>query len=197
MFANRFSVVIDACVLVRVLPRNIILSLAEAGLFRVRWTETILEEFERVLRDRLFADREDRVKVAAKQRERIETAFPEAMVDGHEACIQIPGDLPDENDRHVIAAAIKSGASGIVTDNLKDFPDDVLRPFDIEVKSADSFIADTIDLPEGHRAAIAAIRRMRQRLKRPEMSSEQLLLRMEQAGLLNSVIILKDHLDSL
>ncbi len=156
-----------------------------------------MDEFERALRGRLFADREDSVKMAARQRERIVKAFPEAIADGHEACIQIPGDLPDENDRHVIAAAIKSGASGIVTDNLKDFPDHVLRPFDIEVKSADSFIADTIDLPEGHRAAIAAIRSMRERLKRPEMSPEQLLLRMEQAELLASVNILKDHLDSL
>ena len=47
MFANRFTVVADACVLVPPLVRNLLLSLAEAELFRLRWSERIMDEFER------------------------------------------------------------------------------------------------------------------------------------------------------
>jgi len=197
MFANRFTIVVDACVLVRVLPRNIILSLAEAGLFRPRWSETILEEMERALRDKIYKGRDDAADLAAAQRTRITEAFDEALVHDYDACLPMDIKLPDGNDRHVIAAAIKVGASVIVTDNVKDFPTAVLAPLDIEVKTADDFIADTLDLPEGHREAVAAIRKMRERLKRPEITAKELLLRMEGNGLLDSANVLRDHVDML
>jgi len=197
MFANRFTIVVDACVLVRVLPRNIILSLAEAGLFRPRWSETILEEMERALRDKIYKGKDNAAELAATQRARISIAFDEALAHDYEACLPVDIKLPDDNDRHVIAAAIKVGASVIVTDNVKDFPIDVLAPLDIEVKTADGFIADTLDLPEGHREAVAAIRKMRERLKRPEITAKELLLRMEGNGLLDSANVLRDHVDML
>lgn len=197
MFANRFTIVVDACVLVRVLPRNIILSLAEAGLFRPRWSETILEEMERALRDKIYKGKDNAAELAATQRARISIAFDEALAHDYEACLPVDIKLPDDNDRHVIAAAIKVGASVIVTDNVKDFPIDVLAPLDIEVKTADDFIADTLGLPEGHREAVAAIRKMRERLKRPEITAKELLLRMEGNGLLDSANVLRDHVDML
>ncbi|WP_371171197.1 hypothetical protein [Aliiroseovarius sp. 2305UL8-7] len=55
-------------------------------------------------------------------------------------------DLPDPNDNHVLAAAISTSASVIVTDNLVDFPIDALAPHAIDAISADDFIADTIEL---------------------------------------------------
>ncbi len=197
MFANRFTIVVDACVLVRVLPRNIILSLAEAGLFRPRWNETILDEMEKALCDKIYKGREDAAALASVQRGRIAEAFNEALVSDYEAGLPLDVELPDEKDRHVIAAAIKVGASVIVTDNVKHFPAHVLAPLDIEVKTADDFIADTLDLPEGHREAVAAIRTMRERLKRPEITAKELLLRMEGNGLLDSANVLRDHVDRL
>lgn len=38
-FADRFTVLIDACCLAGALRRNMLLSLAEAGFYRARWSE--------------------------------------------------------------------------------------------------------------------------------------------------------------
>ncbi len=103
--------------------------------------------------------------------------------------------LPDGNDRHVVAAALKTSAAVIVTDNLRDFPKAVLTPLNLEARSADAFIADTIALDPGR--AVAAIRKMRVRLKRPEKTADTLLLDMEAAGLTKTVDALKPHVLSL
>ncbi len=91
------------------------------------------------------------------------------------------GKLPDEGDRHVIAAAIKTKADIIVTENLKDFPRKVLAQYGIEAKSSDDFIADAINL--NPTLATDAIKRMRARLDRPDKTPEIWLLDMEMTGL--------------
>jgi hypothetical protein len=65
----------------------------------------------------------------------------------------------------------------------------------IEARSSDAFIADTIALDTGR--AVAAIRRMRERFKKPEKTAELLLLDMEAAGLTETVDILRSHVLSL
>lgn len=65
----------------------------------------------------------------------------------------------------------------------------------MEAKSADAFIADTIALDEAR--AVAAIRRMRERFKKPEMTPGELLLVMEAAGLIETVDLLRPHVESL
>ena len=111
-----------------------------------------------------------------KQRSAMERAFPEACVAGYERLE--PGlKLPDPDDRHVLAAAISTSAQVIVTENLKDFPSDVLGPFDIDAISADEFISDAIELDP--LAAVAALRKMRERFKNPDMDAEGLLQRVK------------------
>ncbi len=196
MFANRFTVLVDACSLVPALSRNLLLSLAEAEFFRVRWSVAILDEAERaiakVFAGKRIADAEDRAKRA---RGHIERAFGDAIVTGYEDLINDLEGLPDPSDAHVIAAAVKTRASVIVTDNIKHFPKRLLTPLDLEAKTPDAFIADTVDLDTGR--AVAAVRRMRERLQRPEKSAETLLLDMDAAGLTETVDVLRGHLLSL
>ena len=99
--------------------------------------------------------------------------------------------LSDPGDAHVVAAALKTQAALIVTENLKDFPRAILEPLNLEAKSADAFIADTIALRTGR--AARAILRMRQRFKKPELSADQLLLEMEARGLIETVDVLKPY----
>lgn len=173
MFANRFTALIDACALAGALKRNLLLTLAEAEFFRIRRSDKILDEtetaIEAILRDKGIEDATER---AARARKAMVTALEEACVGDFTGMMGAVTGLPDENDRHVIAAALKTSAAVIVTDNLKDFPEAVLTPLNLEARSA--FIADTIALYPGR--AVAAIRKMRARLKRPEKTADTLLL---------------------
>lgn len=54
--------------------------------------------------------------------------------------------LPDLDDRHVLAAAIRARAQIIVTFNLRDFPTDVLSQWDVEAKHPDDFLVDQFHL---------------------------------------------------
>jgi hypothetical protein len=145
----------------------------------------------------LFAEkgRPDPVGMAARQRARMEEAFEEAMVCDFEDLQCVCAGLPDPDDAHVIAAALKTQAATIVTDNLKDFPAQLLEPLDIEARSTDAFIADTIALDPGR--AVAAIRQMRERFKKPEMTPQHLLISMEAAGLTETVDTLRAYVLSL
>lgn len=196
MFANRFTALVDACALAGALKRNLLLSLAEAEFFRIRWSTQILDETEAAIRDILTAKGVEEAGHGAKRARRyMEEAFEEAVVEGFDAMLNACQGLPDPNDAHVVAAALKTQAAVIVTDNLRDFPEVVLAPLNLEVRSADAFIADTIALDPGR--AIAAVRTMRERLRRPEKTPETLLLDMEAAGLIETADVLRPHSQSL
>ena len=57
--------------------------------------------------------------------------------------------LPDPDDRHVLAAAMRAGAEVIVTYNLSDFPTEALARFDIEAQHPDDFLLCLLDLAPG------------------------------------------------
>lgn len=196
MFANRYTALVDACSLVSVWRRNLLLSLAEAEFFRLRWSQTILDETERALaklhhqRGNSGGDARAGKAIAAMTK-----AFPEAMVDDFAQLLANPLGLPDPNDEHVIAAAVKTQAQAIVTENISDFPADLLGRLNLEARTADEFIADTIALEEG--LAIPAIRNMRLRLKRPEMDASDLLRSFEAHGLFETASVLTQHIGSI
>ena len=196
MFANRFTVLVDACSLFSPLTRNLLLSLAEGEFFRLRWSAEILGEVERAIA-RSYAKKGvgDGAERGARARSSMERAFEDAAVTFYEGLLTNLGEMPDASDAHVVAAALKARASVIVTENLKHFPERVLKPLGLEAKRADEFIADTIDLDFGR--AVAVIRKMRDRFKRPEKTAEALLLDMEANGMTHTVDSLRGHLLSL
>jgi len=190
VFANRFTAFVDACVLASALKRNLILSLAEAELYRVRWSQRVIDETEqaiaRMLVDRGVPDAKERAGRACKTMTR---AFDDAMVEQYEALQRGLLALPDPGDAHVLAAAVKTRADVIVTDNLKDFPAELLEPYGIEPKSADDFVADAIDL---HRdTALMAIERMRLRFRRPPKSPQQLAAALRREGMAQTAELIK------
>jgi len=156
LFANRYTAFIDACTLAGTLKRNLLLTLAEAEFFRVRWSERVLDETEaaiaKILGGKGVADAPER---AARARWWIETAFEDAVVEDYDVFLGACVGLPDPKDAHVVAAALKTQAATIVTENLKDFPEAILAGLNMEARSADQFIADTIALDPGR--AVAAI----------------------------------------
>jgi len=107
-------------------------------------------------------------------------AFRSANVSNYGQFIQSVT-LPDENDRHVVAAAIKGKADVIVTFNLKDFPSNELSPLNIEVVHPDKFILNVIDLDES--AAGVCFEKMVNRLKNPPLTATDVLSALEKTGI--------------
>lgn len=139
--ANPFVVVIDANVLYPYRVRDILRHFAFGGLFRARWTDEIVDEWTRnlVAKKPKVSD-SVRSQVAAMKQN-----FEGCWVTGYEPLIETLT-LPDTNDRHVLAAAIKCSAQHIVTENLNDFPPSELERYDIEAISADDFLTHTFQL---------------------------------------------------
>lgn len=181
---DRFTVVLDTNVLFGALARNLLLTLGEVGFYRPRWSPEILEELERNLLKN--ERRPEYVKLLLSEMQR---AFPEACVSDSARYINAFDPLPDPDDAHVLAAAIKCDAPLIVTDNIKDFPSEILLPLGIECMTADEFIADLIDLDQ--ETAVTSIESMRVAFKRPEIDQAELVQRLWDRGLPQSATILK------
>src|SRR5438552_3341726 len=119
----RFTVAtLDACVLVRSSVRDMLLRCDRADMYRCRWSEEILTEVARHLREEGsqpgFTER-----LLQAMRRAIRTAMVE---DVYQALAPLMTNHP--KDRHVLAAAVFSQSEYIVTDNLRDFPPASLAP---------------------------------------------------------------------
>ncbi|MFK8029851.1 MAG: PIN domain-containing protein [Gammaproteobacteria bacterium] len=179
------TAVIDACVLCSPLKRNIVASFAEAGLFHIRWSDEIMDETEKAISIVAAKHSHKNIAVyAGSIRSLLNQAFKEATVSGYDSLGKTIGKVPDEGDRHVMAAALKAKAEFIVTENLRDFPRRVLKKYGIEAKSSDTFIADTID--SNPSVAIAALNQLLTRLNKSEHTLETLMIRMKHCGLKQS-----------
>ena len=104
-------------------------------------------------------------------------------------------DLPDADDRHVLAAAIRAGAEVIITQNLKDFPQDKLEPYGIEAEHPDTFITHLLDLSPG--AVVAAAQEHRASLAKPPKSADEYLDTLERQGLTRTVTKLRAYTSEL
>ena len=168
---------LDACVLYPVPLRDLLLQLAAADLYHPRWTRQIQEEWSR----NLLVNRPD---LTATQLQRtitlMEAAFPDAEVSAYKALIPTLT-LPDANDRHVLAAALRSEAQVIVTANLKDFPAPYLATLGMKRQHPDEFISQLIAQHPTH--ALAAFRQQVAYLKKPPKTAAEVLGSLRKSGL--------------
>ncbi|WP_415948254.1 PIN domain-containing protein [Streptomyces sp. KLOTTS4A1] len=118
-----FIVVYDACVLYPSTLRDLLIRTAQAGLVQAKWTDRILDEvFANLQANRPELD----PAKLARTRELMVRAVRNCLVKDYEP-LEAVLELPDADDRHVLAAAIKSQAQVIVTNNLKASPTRPLR----------------------------------------------------------------------
>ena len=162
-----FTVIYDANVLYPAPLRDLLLRLAVQDIFRARWTDRIHDEWIRNLlvnRPDLSPDRLNRT------RQKMNENVRDCLIVDYEHLI--PGlELPDSDDRHVLAAAIKVNAAVIVTYNLADFPGNLLAPFGIEAQHPDDFLVFQFDLNKA--ALVRAVRQQRAALQNPPRSAHE------------------------
>jgi predicted nucleic acid-binding protein len=172
-----YQVVLDADVIFPASLRDTLLRLAEVELFDPRWSERILEEAKRnVVESRSDISEADMDRMAAA----MNGAFEDALVD-ETAIAQIEDSMENDlKDRHVLAAAVVAGASGIVTNNVGDFPLPACEPYGITVATADEFLCVLFDTdPEAVRDSVI---RQAAALQNPPHSPAGVLAHLERAG---------------
>lgn len=159
--------------------------LALTDLFKAHWTDKIHEEWiNSLLRQGKFTrERLERV------RQLMDANVKDAKVIGYESLIETL-DLPDPDDRHVLAAAIRSGADAIVTFNLKDFPADALAPYGIDALHPDEFIYYQIDMAPS--VCCSAIKKQRLALKNPQIEVDEFLATLQKQQLPQTVSKLRE-----
>ncbi|MBL9187633.1 MAG: PIN domain-containing protein [Opitutaceae bacterium] len=185
--AAHFTAIFDACVLYPAPLRDLLLQLATTGLFRAKWSADIHDEWiSAVLRERKDLKRAQ----LERTRELMDAHTHDCVVAGYQALIASL-QLPDPNDRHVLAAAIRGRADLIVTMNLADFPSTTLATYDIEAQHPDDFLAHLIDLAP--QAVCVAARVCRGRLKNPPITVEQYLAALERLRLPQAVAFLGEN----
>jgi len=175
----------DANVLYPAELRSFLMYLALTGLFRARWSNAVHEEWiSNLLRNRPDLTRQK----LERTRQWMDKAALDALVEDYEDLIPSLS-LPDENDRHVLAAAIRGGAKVIVTKNLKDFPVEVLQKYKIAAQHPDKFILNLIDLAPN--LVLQSAEEHRQALRNPPKTITEYLLSLEVQELPESVAALR------
>lgn len=167
---SRFRVVLDANVLFPIVQADLLLQLADRSIYIPLWSSGILDE----LVDSLIATGKTSEEKALRRVSYMNEAFLDAQVHNWELLVDSIHGIPDPKDRHVVAAAIEGNASAIVTNNLKDFPQESLSQHGLHAVSCDNFLLDLYDLfPSRFRDALEEMQQIR---KNPPISMDDLLI---------------------
>ena len=165
--------------------RDLFMQLAVSDVFQARWTADIHREWiEALLRNQ---PERDRARLE-RTREMMDRATRDCLIIGYESLIPSLT-LPDPDDRHVLAAAIRARAQVIVTNNLKDFPPTTLEAWDMEAKPPDDFILDQIDL--SREAVHSAVQRIADSREKPPATFLDVLAMLEGDGLFKAAAALR------
>lgn len=186
LHSGRFTALLDANVLYPAPLRDYMLNLASMDLYKPKWTSEIQKEWiVNLLEHRTDLKKEQLDKTRAA----MDAAFPDANITNYEELIEGLS-LPDKNDNHVLAAAIKAKADVIITFNLKDFPAKYLGRYDIEPQHPDVFIENLIHLDA--ELSMKALDNQVKRLKNPPKTKSQILDKLRDCGLTHSAKMLRD-----
>jgi predicted nucleic acid-binding protein len=179
------TALLDANVLYPAPLRDLLLNLADVGLFKPKWSAQIQEEWIR----NLLEQRPDLNKKNLKRTQRLmDLAFPDANVKGYEHLID-KLKLPDPDDRHVLATGIESDAHVIVSANSKDFPKAYLKTFGIVLQGPDEFVLKLIKQDE--LKALQAFDNQVKSLKNPPQTKDEVRNTLHKCGLVMSISLLK------
>ena len=167
--------VLDACVLIPAALRDLLLSCADVGVFRPVWQEEILNEVKRN-RSRLLVEKNGLTEPAALAAveyilSKMADAFPDAIAASSLWVPLVPDMTCDLKDRHVLAVAVGTAATHLVTDNTRDFPV-ASRPHGVAVVKPDRFMRD--QLASSPDLVVEAVESMSRRLKKPKQTPVQL-----------------------
>lgn len=171
----RFTAVLDTNVIYPVIIRDLLFWFAYYDMYTPKWSSHIFDEWKDVMQRKGISP-----EVSEKRVINANMAFPDALVQHYESLIGHL-ELPDQKDRHVLAAAIKTNAHVIVSNNIKDFPEDVLNKYGLKIKTPDDFLTDIIDLNPV--IAIEAFKEMVQNKKNPELDEYDVLDCLRRNGL--------------
>lgn len=182
----RYTAVLDACVLYPAPLRDILMALGAEGVYRARWTAEIQDEWIRnLIEKRPDLSKEKLLHTASL----MNAAIEDAIVLDYEYLIPTL-ELPDINDRHVLAAAIVGHADAIVTFNLKDFPDEAVSRHAVEILHPDDFLIAQYDLDKI--GILSIMKACRMKLRKPPKSPEDYIATLEQQGLPQMCQILRN-----
>jgi predicted nucleic acid-binding protein len=166
----------DANVLYPFYLRDLLVRLALTDLFQAKWTDEIHDEWIR----NLAANEGIPIKQLTRTRRLMDAAVLDCLVTGYSE--RIPNlQLPDPDDRHVLAAAIECGADVIVTANVDDFPQANLKQFGIDAMHPDKFVLAL--LQEEPELVLQALREQRAAYSDPALSAEEFIAALEKCGL--------------
>jgi hypothetical protein len=180
-----YTALLDANVLYPAPMRDLFMELAVTDIFKAKWSADIHREWiEALLRN---DPRRDRAALE-RTRDLMDQATRDSLVTGYESLIPALT-LPDQDDRHVLAAAIVGRCDVIITCNLKHFPDSALIPFGIEAQHPDDFLSNHLSLLPG--IFCTAVQKVRARLRNPPYSVEEYLDTLRRQGLVATVAELK------
>lgn len=183
---SSFAAVLDANVLYSYPLTSVLLELAEARLYRPIWSEDIHAEWIRAVMRRRPDIGHERLE---RRRAAMDAALPDACVTGYRRLIGSL-ELPDPDDRHVIAAAIRAKAQVIVTFNERHFPASVLDEFDLCTQHPDTFLRHLVDLAPG--VVRARLLEMIGKLRHPPMSVGDYIVLLERQSLPESAAALRE-----
>ncbi|MDO5672261.1 MAG: PIN domain-containing protein [Actinomycetaceae bacterium] len=184
-------VFLDANVLYSRVLRDYLLYSATLRLISVQWSCEILDE----VITHLMKNRPTFTPTSAQHLlEVLEKHFPYSMVKTNAQAITQAQNvhLPDENDHHVFVSAISGQATILCTNNIRDFPKEMLLPFEITPKTPDQLLTELITASS---ETMLAVHKMTV-INMPNSSDQLTLNALQRAGATNTAEIIADLLQS-